>query len=71
MVGNNEIREYAKKKYGYAPKNGYIAHAKEYYKLDVNTAHNRLGERKWPCPKKRLIEFEEIFLHFKLLNFKK
>jgi len=68
MVSNNEIREYVKEKYGYTPKNAWIAHAKEHYELDVNAAHNRSGEIKWPCPTKRLIEFEEIFLHFKLLK---
>ena len=71
MVSNNEIREYVKERCGYTPKNAWIAHAKEYYNLDVGSAHNRSGERKWPCPKKRLDEFEEIFLHFKLLKSEK
>ena len=68
MVTNEEIQAYVQEKYGYSPKNAYIAHAKEYYNLDVNPAHNRDGERKWPCPKKRLVEFEEIFKHFGLLD---
>ncbi len=67
MVTNDEIREYTKEKYGYSAKNGWIAHAKEHYNLDVNQAHNRSGERKWLCPTKRLVEFEEIFKHFGLL----
>lgn len=68
MVSNDDIREYTKEKYGYTPKNAHIAHAKEHYDLDVNQAHNRDGERKWPCPEKRLVEFEEIFTHFGLLK---
>ena len=68
MVSNDTIREYTKEKYGYTPKNGHIAHAKEHYGLDVHQAHNRDDERKWPCPKKRLVEFEEIFTHFELLK---
>jgi len=68
VVSNNDIREYAKEKYGFSPKNGWIAHAKEKYGLNVNQAHNRDGERKWPCPENRLVEFEDIFKHFGLLN---
>lgn len=68
MVSNNIIREHVKENYGYTPKNAWIAHAKEYYELNVNTAHNRVGERRWPCPKKRLLEFEKIFKHFELLK---
>ncbi len=68
MVNNNDIRAYAKEKYGISPKNDWIAHAKEHYNLDVNHAHNRSGEVKWLCPKKRLMEFEEIFKHFGLLK---
>ena len=68
MVSNKDIQEYTKEKYGYSAKNGWIAHAKEYYDLDVNQAHNRDGKRKWPCPEKRLVEFEEIFKHFGLLD---
>lgn len=68
MVSNDEIRAYAQEKYDYKPKNAHIAHAKEHYELDVNKAHNRSDERKWPCPKKRLEQFEEIFKHFGLLK---
>ena len=55
MVNNNDIRAYAKEKYS----------------LNVNQAHNRDGERKWPCPSQRLEEFKEIFQHFGLLEKKK
>ena len=68
MVYNKEIQEYAKEKYGYTPKNGWIAHAKEHYGIPVNKAHNRDGERKWSCPKSRLEEFKEIFEHFGMLK---
>lgn len=68
MVFNKEIQEYAQEKYGYTPKNAWIAHAKEHYGLSVNKAHNRDGDRKWPCPKKRLDEFKEIFEHFEMLK---
>lgn len=68
MVSNEQIREYAKEKFNFTPKNAHIAHAKEHYGLDVNKAHNRSGERKWSCPKKRLEQFEEIFNHFGMLK---
>ena len=71
MVNKNDIRAYAKEKYGFSPKNAWIAHAKEKYSLNVNQAHNRDGERKWPCPSQRLEEFKEIFQHFGLLEKKK
>jgi len=67
LVHNKEIQEYVQKKYGYFPKNAWIAHAKEEYGIPVNKAHNREGERIWVCPKKRLVEFEEVFSHFKML----
>lgn len=38
--------------------------------MNVNAVHNRSGERKWPCPTKRLVEFEKIFKHFGLLDTK-
>ena len=68
MVFNKEIQEYVQEKYGYFPKNAWIAHAKEHYGIPVNKAFNRDGERKWVCPKKRLVEFKEIFEHFKMLK---
>jgi len=68
MVSNNDIREYAKEKYGFLPKNGHIAHAKEKFGLNVNQAHNREGDRKWPCPEGRLNDLKEIFEHFGLLK---
>jgi hypothetical protein len=68
MVTNNEIRECAKLKYQFSPKNAWIAHAKEFYKLDVNQAHNRIGVRKWPCPKQRLEQFKEIFEELGLIK---
>ena len=70
LVFNKEIQAYVEEKYGYFPKNAWIAHAKEEYGLHVSQAHNRDGDRKWVCPKKRLVEFEEIFKHFGLLDSK-
>jgi hypothetical protein len=70
MVNNNDIRDYAKEKYDFSPRNSHIAHAKEKYGLNVNQAHNRDGERKWPCPEGRLPDLKEIFIHFGLLKSK-
>ena len=67
MVSNEQIREYAKEKFNFTPKNAHIAHAKEHYGIDVRTAHNRKGVRKWPCPPKRLEQFREIFKNFDLI----
>lgn len=68
MTTNNEIRQCAESKFGFSPKNAWIAHAKEFYGLDVNPAHNRVGERKWPCPEKRLEQFKDIFKELGLLD---
>ena len=68
MVTNKEIQEYVKEKYGFSPKNAWIAHAKEHYGISVKRAYNRKStKRLWPCPKKRLVEFKEIFEHFEIL----
>ena len=68
MTTNKEIQEYVKEKYGYSPKNGWIAHAKEEYGITVKQAHNRKStKRLWPCPKKRLNEFKDIFEHFGMI----
>ncbi len=67
MTTNQDIKDYFQKKYGIIPKNAWIAHAKEEYGIPVSKAHNRTGERKWVCPKKRIIEFEEVFKHFEML----
>jgi hypothetical protein len=56
-----------KEKYGYSPKNAWIAHAKEHYGIPIGKAHNRNGVRKWVCPKKRLVEFKEIFAYFGIM----
>ena len=68
MVTYQTIKDYVKEKHGINIKSSWIAHAKEEYGVKVKKADNRKGERKWPCPTKRLVEFEEIFLHFKLLK---
>lgn len=68
MVTNKEIQEYVKEKYGYTAKNAWIAHAKEHHGISVKRAYNRKStKRLWPCPKKHLVEFKEIFEHFEIL----
>lgn len=68
MVTNNEIREYLKKKYGFEPKNGWIAHAKDVYGIPLSAKRQTIGERKWKCPKKRLEHLKDAFIHFKMLK---
>ena len=69
MASNEEIRDYIEKKHGVRPKNTWIAHAKEVYGVPTKPASNRKsGERRWPCPKKRLPHIKEAFLHFKMLD---
>jgi hypothetical protein len=68
LVSNQEIKEYVEKKYGYTPKNAWIAHAKEHHGISVKRAHNRKStKRLWPCPKRRLADYKEIFEHFKMI----
>jgi hypothetical protein len=69
MTTNKEIQSYVKEKYGFNPKNASIAHAKEYYGIAVKRASNRKSTRRlWPCPKKHLVGFKEIFEHFGILE---
>jgi len=68
MATYDEIRFYAQEKYGFFAKNSWIAHAKAEYGIKINRAHNRIGEEPaWPCPKKHLPSFKEIFEHFQML----
>ena len=68
MATNIEIREYLKKKHGFEPKNGWIAHAKDVYGIPLSRRRQAIGERKWKCPKKRLEHMKDAFIHFKMLN---
>jgi len=69
VVSNDEIREYLDKKYGFKPKNTWIAHAKEVYGVPTKPASNRKSkERRWPCPKKRLTQIKDAFMHFEILD---
>jgi len=68
MATYDEIRFYAKEKYGFFAKNSWIAHAKTEYGIKIKHAHNRIGEEPaWPCPKKHLLAFKEIFEHFEMI----
>lgn len=69
MVTNNELREYIKDKFGFEPKNAWISHAKQVYELPVrNPTYKKDEKRAWPCPKKRLPQIREAFVHFGLLK---
>ena len=68
MTTNDEIRAYMKEKYGIYAKNGWIAHAKDVYGIPLRKRQTTAGERKWKCPKKRLEQFKEAFIHFKILK---
>jgi len=68
MATYDQIRDYAKEKYGFFAKNSWIAHAKAEYGIKINPAHNRKAEKiAWPCPKKHLPAFKEIFEHFEMI----
>jgi len=66
-ITNEDIIRFLKEKYGYIPKPSHIAHAKEVYGIPIRPAHNRKGERRWPCPKKRLPQIREAFVAFNML----
>jgi hypothetical protein len=68
MVSNDEIRIYLKKRHGFEPKNGWIAHAKDVYGIPLKGKRQSVGERKWKCPKKRLEQIKDAFVYFKMLN---
>ncbi len=67
MVTYQTIKDYVKEKHGINIKSSWIAHAKEECGVKVKKADNRKGERKWPCPKKRLPVIKEAFEHFKMI----
>ena len=67
MVTYQTIKDYVKEKHGINIKSSWIAHAKEEFGVKVKKADNRKGERKWPCPKKRLPVIKEAFEHFKMI----
>ena len=68
MVKNEDIQKYVKEKYGFYPKNGWIAEAKEVYGIPFKRSSFRNGPRKWPCPKKHLKDLREAFTHFGLIE---
>lgn len=69
MVSNEEIRKYCKEKYGFNARNTWISHAKEISGLPTRKAPNRKNvERAWPCPKKRLPQIKEAFIHSGMLK---
>lgn len=68
MATYEEIRRYAQEKYGFTPKNTWIASAKVFYGLKTERACNRKDDTvKWPCPQKHLAAFKEIFEHFDMI----
>ena len=69
MATYDQIRIYAKEKHGFLAKNSWIAFAKAEYGIKIKHAHNRKGEKAaWPCPKKYLPAFKDIFEHFEMLK---
>ena len=68
MVKNEDIKKYVKEKYGFNPKNGWIAHAKEVNGIPIKRSPLRKGARKWPCPNNRLDDLKEALTHFGLIE---
>ncbi len=69
MATYNEIQEYVLKKYGYKPKNCWIAHMKEMCGLNPRMSNNRHNpnSRVCPCPFDKRADLREAFRHFNMI----
>lgn len=68
MATYDQIRDYVKEKYGYKPKDCWIADVKEQAGLPVLRAWNRAGEeRQVPCPPKKVDAILDAFRHFGMI----
>jgi len=68
MATYKQIREYVKQKFGYTPKDCWIAHTKELSGLPVKRSHRRTGERVYPCPEVKLGDIQDAFRHFRMIG---
>ena len=68
MATYPEIQSWVKAKYGFVPKDCWIAHCKELAGIPVRRAPNRIGEgRAVPCPEAKRHPIERAFRHFKMI----
>ena len=69
MATYDEIQKYVFEKYGYKPKNCWIAHMKEMCGLNPKMSNNRQdpNSRVHPCPVDRRQDLREAFQHFNML----
>ena len=68
MATYDEIQDWVKAEYGFAPKTCWIAHCKELAGLPVRSAPNRRGgTRAVPCPRAKRQPIMCALRHFKMI----
>ncbi|OLC74575.1 MAG: hypothetical protein AUH78_10875 [Gemmatimonadetes bacterium 13_1_40CM_4_69_8] len=68
MATYDEVSDYVKRQFGFAPKTCWIAHVKELNGLPVGRAWNRAGRgRIVPCPEDKRPAIERAFHHFRMI----
>ena len=63
------IREYVRKRHGFQPMTGWVAHVKEQHGLPMRQAPNRIdpAKRVNPCPADKKSAIEDALRHFGLI----
>ena len=69
MATYNQIKDWVKNKYGYAPATCYIAHVKEMSGLPTRKAWNRQNSAKRvkSCPPNKVEQIQEAFKYFRMM----
>ena len=69
MATYKEIQNYIQTKNGFTIKTCWIAHVKEICSLKPRKANNRISqhERKYPCPKDKIVTIKDAFRHFGMI----
>jgi hypothetical protein len=68
MATYKQISDWVKRRFGFVPKKGWIAHTKEMLGIPVRFARNRHdpNRRVVPCPYDRQIAIQAAFRYFKM-----
>lgn len=69
MATYKQIQDYVYSKYGYRPKNCWVAHMKEMCGLSPRMSPNRNNpnSRVFPCPVDKREDLREAFRHFNMI----
>ena len=69
MATYKEIQETVKKRYGFMPKNCWIAHVLSDYGLTKRQSPNRIDpdSRKYPCPDDKRDAIKSVLRYYKMI----